>query len=597
MNGSYTLSAALYGYGAQTKTVEIAFKGAEETIELQKLPTHTVTFAPQTESGDTVTGAELSLYQNGALLLRTQELTHTLPEGEYTYALRAAGFATARGSFTADGDKTVEVTLSVKQSGSAAADTDWYYDDPVADTYTLRTAEDLRGLAELVNEESLSFAGKTISLAADVDLSGAAWTPIGSWGGARFGGTFDGGGHTVTIENGEMGGTEGCFGLFGYLEGASVSDLTLRGSVRVTVSNSSAAATIIYIGALAGYASDGSSIARISNQMTMRIDATVGSGGVVDVGGIVGWCGGVTLDSCANIGAITASCTSRGVGDNNIAIVNAGGIAGLANAGTALRVTNCYNTGSVTAEGGTTKAAGILAGFSSYASGNAMYNCYSAGALSAQTVEAIRGKSTSAMTMKNNFYLTGTASTYGSAKTDAEMRAADFAGELGEAYRAETGRYPILSWERSVANVEMESFPTKTDYNDLENFDDTGLTLRVFYGESSEIVSSGWLVLDGEALRVDREGAAKVSDGVYTVPVRVSFHGAEVEVPVTVRQQTHLITSEELALAIPQPVPGEQAQTIEVETEKFSGTVTWLYEGKAFTGEFKYGNSTARSSC
>ena len=63
------------------------------------------------------------------------------------------------------------------------------------------TAEQLAGLAQLVNDKtaSVSFEGKTIYLDNDLDLSGSQWTPIGDGSNHErfFAGTFDGQHHKI----------------------------------------------------------------------------------------------------------------------------------------------------------------------------------------------------------------------------------------------------------------------------------------------------------------------------------------------------------------------------------------------------------------
>lgn len=81
------------------------------------------------------------------------------------------------------------------------ADTSWYTSAPDASEYHISTAEQLAGLAQLVNDKtaSVSFEGKTIYLDNDLDLSGFQWTPIGNGSnfGRYFAGTFDGQYHKI----------------------------------------------------------------------------------------------------------------------------------------------------------------------------------------------------------------------------------------------------------------------------------------------------------------------------------------------------------------------------------------------------------------
>ena len=76
------------------------------------------------------------------------------------------------------------------------ADTNWYVGHETESEYHITTAEQLAGLAQLVNDKtaSVSFKGKTICLDNDLDLSGSQWTPIGNGSNfvRHFAGTFDG---------------------------------------------------------------------------------------------------------------------------------------------------------------------------------------------------------------------------------------------------------------------------------------------------------------------------------------------------------------------------------------------------------------------
>ncbi|WP_294775291.1 hypothetical protein [uncultured Eubacterium sp.] len=81
------------------------------------------------------------------------------------------------------------------------ADTSWYTSAPDASEYHISTAEQLAGLAQLVNDKAtpVSFGGKTIYLDNDLDLSGTQWTPIGNGDNfvRHFAGTFDGQHHKI----------------------------------------------------------------------------------------------------------------------------------------------------------------------------------------------------------------------------------------------------------------------------------------------------------------------------------------------------------------------------------------------------------------
>ena len=85
------------------------------------------------------------------------------------------------------------------------ADTSWYTSAPDASEYHISTAEQLAGLAQLVNAApgTTNFAGKTFYLENDLDLSGHEWISIGTVLGGNhpeysFCGVFNGQGHVIS---------------------------------------------------------------------------------------------------------------------------------------------------------------------------------------------------------------------------------------------------------------------------------------------------------------------------------------------------------------------------------------------------------------
>ncbi|UWP67292.1 LPXTG cell wall anchor domain-containing protein [Subdoligranulum variabile] len=80
-----------------------------------------------------------------------------------------------------------------------------YTEDAGSRTVTLGTADALAWWAGQVNSGA-SFAGYTVNLTADVDLSAHSWTPVCGTGGALEGTVFLGGGHTIaglTVREGQ----------------------------------------------------------------------------------------------------------------------------------------------------------------------------------------------------------------------------------------------------------------------------------------------------------------------------------------------------------------------------------------------------------
>ena len=213
-----------------------------------------------------------------------------------------------------------------------------------------------------------------------------------------FTGTFDGNGHTVTLN---ITAKTNYVGLFKTLAGGAV------------VKNVKVDGTVSGTEGVAGIAAqaNGATISGCIN--CAEISATERH-----VGGIVGKLQGGTVENCYNTGAISSSRTRP---------INMGGIAGYVDGGAS--VENCYNTGSITGSGDNTAA---VVGWNAATVKNCYYleSTYKVGSCG------------------NGDYTDPTVS-----KTDAEMRSGDIITLLGSAFMAKAGDYPALSWETPTAAV------------------------------------------------------------------------------------------------------------------------------------------------
>lgn len=226
------------------------------------------------------------------------------------------------------------------------------------DVVVIRTAEELAALSKSCTLDTWS-QGKVVKLEADIDLSGADFAPIPSFGGTFLGQDHKISGLTVT-------GSGNVRGLFRYIEsGASVQDLTVEGSIlpedrqddlgllagvnRGSVTNCAANGTVVgsnRVGGLVGCNEAGGALnaCRFTGSVT----------GKHSVGGVAGENRG-TLTRCQNYGSIN----TRDLEDaprtdyTNLQQLNAmenipiytdiGGVVGLS-AGT---VQSCANEGAV----------------------------------------------------------------------------------------------------------------------------------------------------------------------------------------------------------------------------------------------------------
>ena len=183
--------------------------------------------------------------------------------------------------------------------------------------------------------------GACAELTADVDLENDAWTPIGPDEGSSYTGTFDGKGYTV--KNLNVSGS-GNIGLFGYVSGGTIRNLTVAGSVTATGGRAGGITCTLIDGL----------IENCANLCTVTYTGADGS-----VGGIVGYAypidDSVAIRDCYNIGKIDGG-------------TRTGGILGLDNyPGT--EISNCYNVGSVTGN----EYVGAIAGNTCYSPSNCYY--------------------------------------------------------------------------------------------------------------------------------------------------------------------------------------------------------------------------------
>ena len=242
-------------------------------------------------------------------------------------------------------DVSLLLTDGSKLTASRLLEDPGYTDDGQGN-YTVTSAEGLKNIAKLVNEEWK--LGINITLTADIDLKGIDWTPIGKDDNKAYTGTFDGNGKTITGLT--VTGSYKYAGLFGDIdENGTVKNVVLEG-VQITSDNSSG-----YAGGVAG-----DSWGTIEN---CSVSGSVS--GTTFAGGVVGSQRGGSITGC------NSSATVKGV-------IFAGGIAGETNSGASL--TGCYATDDVTVEndGTNNSHAGGVVG---YNGGGTLTACYATGSV------------------------------------------------------------------------------------------------------------------------------------------------------------------------------------------------------------------------
>lgn len=248
-------------------------------------------------------------------------------------------------------DLSAAITPEAGKFYNITLDKDKGYTDDGQGNYTVTSAEGLKNIAKLVNEQWN--LGINITLTADIDLTGINWTPIGIDYNHRYAGTFDGGDHTITGLTVTT--SDQYAGLFGYIgSGGTVKDVTLK-DVKIESADSYG-----FAGGVAGYSYGNIENCSVSGSVS-------GSGMNGFAGGVVGNQSGGFLTGCSSSATVNAG-------------NKAGGVAGATNSGAIL--TACYATGSVTLVSnndiGTYFAGGVVG---SNGSSSTLQACYAWGSV------------------------------------------------------------------------------------------------------------------------------------------------------------------------------------------------------------------------
>lgn len=194
-----------------------------------------------------------------------------------------------------------------------SADTSWYTSAPDASEYHISTAEQLAGLAQLVNADpgTTNFAEKTFYLENDLDLSGNEWISIGTGKGGSdpeysFCGVFDGQDHVIS----------NLYSHESYIEGADESHNLLRNALFGSVYNGE----VKNLG-----------VADAEIWIDPKDDSAAGKGILVD------WMGKSKITNCWTSGSIYSGTKIE---------KNIGGIVGVTVQG--CTISGCYSTATLT---------------------------------------------------------------------------------------------------------------------------------------------------------------------------------------------------------------------------------------------------------
>ena len=316
-------------------------------------------------------------------------------------------------------------------------------------------------LLDLMTETADKMKGDYV-LTKDIDLTGeTGQSPIGT-ATYKFSGTFDGAGHTIKGINIDMTSDTGSYpfaGLFGLVQGGTVKNLTVNGTVKSAQCSGGVIAWC-----------RGATVTNCHSYVTVECtnNSTYGAGGIIGYGDFNGTNVSVTVTDCTNHGSVTA-------------IQYAGGIFGLtqetAKTVQSLVITGCENRGNVTVTGGNV-AGGIVGYYRNSATTGAniftVSDCSNYGTISATSTASGKGNYTGGivgaiLTANNKYSATVTLSNLYNEGTVNAVNGV-YEGGIAAVIRiplcttVDSQLVPSLSISNCVQNSNQDTLPVISDF-------------------------------------------------------------------------------------------------------------------------------------
>ena len=363
-----------------------------------------------TQSSSSAVLSFSSVVQNGNSSSSVATPSSNSTPSSSSVAVSSAGTNPSSSSATQNSSSAVVSSSSVVQSSSGGsptakniwngkADTTWFTNYKTGTTFLINTAEELAGLALLVNGSAnngtYNMSGKTIRLGADIMLNDTAnwqnwvyaqyrptntWIPIGNGATTSFQGSFEGNGKVIRgmyYEN-----TNSYIGLFGYVNSATIKEVGVEA---------------FYISAKT-------------------------------IGGLIGYNEKGNINSCYSNGILKDSGNSQ-----------VGGLIGYNDNG---KIYNSYSTSTVTGDTYSNRG-GLIGAHDGDKNGEELQNSYSTSA------RLVGARLTAKIT--NSYYdsdISGPNGTsFGEPKTTEYMQSEQFVKDLGSAFKYNAGGYPLLKWQ------------------------------------------------------------------------------------------------------------------------------------------------------
>ena len=489
-DGAYEYTVSAFGY--QTAAGQMTVNGTEQTVTVTLTPVEKRTVRFNVTPADAEAAVTVTWDGDGHTVAAQSDGSYLLPEGAYTYTVKAKGYAKVVEPLNVAKDEMIRVTLMPSAAWDGAEQEQPGGSGTQTAPYQIGSGAELAWLANAVNNAS-SATKLYVVLTDDIDLGGQPWTPIGKFGygssDRSFSGSFRGNGHTVKGLNVSA----EYAGLFGSINDAEITGVVVQGTVVSTNTNNGDAGGIV-----------GRAIGTTNKIINCGNEAAVSGG--CNVGGILGnnqaYNTKITVLNCYNMGHISASDRASGI------VGRCGG--------SSLSVTNCYNTGEITSNN---YAAGVIAG-SNF--GWTVSSCYNTGKISGKSQTNTGAFTTSdSDAASNSFYLEGSipagAKTNGAtAMSDAAMRT-ELLDKLGtdnwKTVRGVNNGYPVLAWQTDetpaavvtmAKNVRFAREEFDTDDGDVASLPTGELLWDAESGKTYTItlwqMAQSWTPLDADGL-------------------------------------------------------------------------------------------------
>lgn len=505
--GSYTITVTAIGDGETYGNSDPAENTATITVN-----TASVTFAVTAEEGRAFAEDEpvitLTMADGKTTLSLTNNTAKTIPQGTYTYEVKAKTFATLTDTLNVTANQTVTLTMHYTTDWDGSTTVEPQKD---GETYLISNSYELAWFRDEVNKGKYTLNAR---LTENINLGGHPWTAISKDTDGKFAtgykGTFDGNSKTISglnpaneaIPNYKGEPVLQSAGLFGCVyTGAVVKNLTVEGELQAgkyaggitavlaggTIQNCvNRVAITLKEGVTDGYAIGGITgylynyTDKSSHIVGCRNEAAIDIGAYGrNIGGIVGSGSyGAGIENCGNSGAITSKDSTGGImGSGSVPITacyntgtitaagdDIGGIAGY----TSQEIKNCYNTGAVTGTGAKNGVGGIVgrlsSAVSSYSNGK-ITGCLNTGAVTATSgtaAGAIVGQKTTAnAAITRSYFKAGTCTQAiggnpadgdeAALATEAECGSKRLIGLLGGAFAAGSDGKLTLNWQDPAA--------------------------------------------------------------------------------------------------------------------------------------------------